>query len=143
MKMGRKWWRRPFIYYSSRIKFFVQKCTQIAVPTGAVALDECTIASSSSHRSKTYNPNKPQSYGITLYTVVGHKYKYLFALSDTDKGHLDASNSLYRFKKVIKKPLDSIVTSFHNSSITYINHLKNIAQYNHNLSNSQNISNLE
>ena len=45
-----------------------------------------------------------------MYAVVGHKYKYVYIIFDTDCGHIDDSSLFYMFKTIIfsklKKPTD-------------------------------------
>ena len=74
--------------YGARKVFenFQKHLVQFAVPYGASALDENTVATKAKCRTKTYLPNKPDKYGIRFYSVVSNNV-FLSSMSDNWAGN--------------------------------------------------------
>src|SRR5688572_14125086 len=63
-------------------------CLGIAVPIGTAAIDENTIHTKARCKGRTFMPNKPDKYGICLYsTVSSHPGVYLHNFSDNHSGN--------------------------------------------------------
>ncbi|EGZ06333.1 hypothetical protein PHYSODRAFT_531336 [Phytophthora sojae] len=55
------------VWHSRRVLTQVQqKFAAIAVPVGAVTLDELTVRTKARSGAKTYMPSKPDKYGVRL-----------------------------------------------------------------------------
>ena len=65
---------------------FVTNSSKVAVPVGAVALDECSIRCKGRTDAKSYNPAKPAKYAIRLFALVGGHTPYMFSCWDGGHG---------------------------------------------------------
>jgi uncharacterized CHY-type Zn-finger protein len=66
---------------------FVTRSAEVAVPVGAIALDECSIRCKGRTAAKSYNPAKPDKYAIRLYAIVGSSSPYIFSCWDCGHGN--------------------------------------------------------
>ena len=66
---------------------FLNYDSEIAVPTGAMTLDEATLPTKSRNRAVSYMPSKPHKYGVSYYMIVGSKYQYIFTMYDNGRGN--------------------------------------------------------
>jgi hypothetical protein len=72
----------PLWSFRSLIDQFIQKPASIAVPLGALELDENSCPLKTRTKAKTYSSNKPAKYAILFYAVVGHRFCYLSSMFD-------------------------------------------------------------
>ena len=90
---------------------FVGNCATIAVPLGAMSLDENTAATKGRSVAVCYLPSKPDKYGLRFYAVVGHTYSYLYSLWDNGSGNA-FSKPLYRYCSVfpaLRRPVTKVL----------------------------------
>ncbi|KAE9001595.1 hypothetical protein PF005_g13587 [Phytophthora fragariae] len=91
------------LWHSRRLMSQIQQnFASIAVPIGAVSLDENTVRTKARSAAKTYLPSKPDKYGVRFYAAVG--WESLYAYSVWDNG----SDNRTRFS-----PADRYVNIFH------------------------------
>ena len=55
-------------------------CSSVAVPMGALALDEASCQTSARMHAKSYMPNKPIRYGIQFYASVSVREVYCHSI---------------------------------------------------------------
>ena len=84
------------------LEHFIKNSANIAVPDGAVAIDENTIMCKGRTRAKTHMCNKPIKFGILFYAVVGWKYTYLHSLWDNDSGNKSQVSAASRYCNVFR-----------------------------------------
>ena len=90
---------------------FITRITQVAMPHGAEAFNESTMSNKSRTRSRTYMPNKPSKYGIRFYSLVSHKFSYLFSLFDNGSGNFVNVPAALRYTDLfreLKTPLEKV-----------------------------------
>jgi len=88
---------------------FVTRSSKLAVPVGAVALDECSIRCKGRTDAKSYNPAKPAKYAIRLFALVGGKTPYMFSCWDGGHGK----------KREYLPPVQQYLKAFSDLSATY------------------------
>ena len=88
-----------------------------AVPLGASAIDESGIGCKAQSQSVTFCPAKPDKYAIRFYSVVGHKYKYLFSIQDCgltklkdNDGYITPLNKYISVFPKLRTPVSKVVT---------------------------------
>ncbi|GMF34516.1 unnamed protein product [Phytophthora fragariaefolia] len=76
------------LWHSRRLLAQVQQIfAAIAVPVGAISLDEITVRTKARSGAKTYMPSKPDKYGVRFYGVVGWDSLYAFSVWDNASGN--------------------------------------------------------
>ncbi|GMF26317.1 unnamed protein product [Phytophthora lilii] len=77
------------LWHSRRLMSQIQqKFASIAVPVGAVSLDENTMRTKARSLARTFMPSKPDKYGIRrFYSVVGWESLYVYSVWDNGSGN--------------------------------------------------------
>ncbi|POM63507.1 Hypothetical protein PHPALM_21083 [Phytophthora palmivora] len=96
------------LWHSHRLMTQIQKkFAAIAVPVGAVSLDENTVRTKARSSARTYLPSKPDKYGVRFYAVVGWKNLYAYSIWDNGSGNrtraTPAERTLERSDVAIKR----------------------------------------
>jgi len=108
------WSTRPLM------KNFLNTATSIAVPIGAMTLDEATLPSRAKNRAISYIPSKPNRYGIRYYMVASSKYQYIFNFFDNGRGNrskLPIALLYANFFSELRVPLECCCTKKTNVAI--------------------------
>ena len=125
-------WIHPYTRYSddsnkdplwnSRLLLdhFNQSSVDISTPCGVSSFDEITIRCKSRCLAKSYIKNKPNPYGIRLYSCVGWKNTYLHTIMDNGKGHKSKLNPSERFSKQFPAQCNGMMTAINESMMLYI-----------------------
>ncbi|POM68374.1 Hypothetical protein PHPALM_15472 [Phytophthora palmivora] len=86
------------LWHSRRLMTQIQnKFAAIAVPVGAVSLDENTVRTKARSSARTYLPSKPDKYGVRFYAVVGWKSLYAYSIWDNGSGNRTRATPAERY----------------------------------------------
>lgn len=89
------------LWHSRRLMAQIQhKFASIAVPVGAVSLDENTVQTKARSAAKTFMPSKPDKYGVRVYAVVGWESLYAFSVWDNGSGNRTRTTAAERYVDV-------------------------------------------
>ncbi|OWY92437.1 hypothetical protein PHMEG_00038571 [Phytophthora megakarya] len=89
------------LWHSRRlVKQIQQKFAAIAVPVGAVSLDENTVRTKARSSARTFMPLKPDKYGVRFYAVVGWKSLYAYSVWDNGSGNRTRASPAERYVDV-------------------------------------------
>lgn len=89
------------VWHSRRVLTQVQqKFAAIAVPVGAVTLDELTVRTKARSGAKTYMPSKPDKYGVRFYGVSGWESLYAYSVWDNGSGERTRTVPVERYVDV-------------------------------------------
>ncbi|KAE9041166.1 hypothetical protein PR003_g12877 [Phytophthora rubi] len=89
------------LWHSRRLMSQIkQKFASIAVPIGAVSLDENTVRTKARSAAKTYLPSKPDKYGVCFYAVVGWESLYAYSVWDNGSGNRTRSSPAERYVNI-------------------------------------------
>ncbi|OWZ04679.1 hypothetical protein PHMEG_00023377 [Phytophthora megakarya] len=97
------------LWHSRRLMAQIQqKFAAIAVPVGAVSLDENTVRTKARSGARTYMPSKPDKYGVRFYAVVGWQSLYTYSVWDNGSGNRTRTVAAERYVDVfpaLRSPL--------------------------------------
>ncbi|OWZ21004.1 hypothetical protein PHMEG_0004525 [Phytophthora megakarya] len=86
------------LWHSRRLVAQIQKkFAVIAVPVGAVSLDERTVRTKARSAARTYLPSKPDKYGVRFYAVVGWESLYGYSVWDNGCGNRTRTTPAERY----------------------------------------------
>ena len=120
-------WIHPYKRYSDNsnkdplwhsiflLDHFNHSSVDIDTPCGVSSFDEITIICKSRCLSKSYIKNKPNPYGIRLYSCVGWKNTYLHTIMENGKGHKSKFNPSEIFSKQFPSHYNGMMTSINES----------------------------
>ncbi|KAK1946029.1 hypothetical protein P3T76_003077 [Phytophthora citrophthora] len=101
------------LWHSRRLtKQIQQKFAAIAVPVGAVSLDENTVRTKARLSARTFMPLKLDKYGVRFYAVVDWKSLYAYSVWDNGSGNCTRASPAERYVDVfpaLKTPLFTTV----------------------------------
>ncbi len=100
----------PLWHSEPLLKHFYLQCANVAVPLGPGALDENGAATKARTKASSYMPSKPDKYAIRFYSLVGHRYLYLFSMFDNNRGNSTGLNLVDRYA-FIHRELRHVVAS--------------------------------
>ena len=85
--------------YSARsiMEQFWETSSKIAVPTGAMALDEADRGTKARYAAVTFNKSKPYKYVLRFYVVVGYMYQYCPSLWDYGRANKTGQSKATRY----------------------------------------------
>ena len=99
------------------LNHILQNFASTAVPLGASAIDESGIGCKAQSQSVSFCPAKPDKYAIRFYSLVGHKYKYLFSIQDCGvsklkkyDGYITPLNKYISVFPRLKTPVSKVFT---------------------------------
>ncbi|KAE8899747.1 hypothetical protein PF007_g16673 [Phytophthora fragariae] len=77
-----------------------QKFASIAVPVGAISLDEITVRTKARSSAKTFMPSKPDKYGVRFYGVFDWQSLYAYSVWDNGSGNRTRTVPVERYVDV-------------------------------------------
>ena len=104
----------PLVKTRGLMGHFLKNSADIAVPTGSMALDENTMRSRARSLAITYNPNKPDKFGVRYYILAGTKYQYIYTFFDNGRGNSTGLSGVGRFCKVFTSLRRNIINHYDN-----------------------------
>uniref|UniRef100_H3H696 PiggyBac transposable element-derived protein domain-containing protein n=1 Tax=Phytophthora ramorum TaxID=164328 RepID=H3H696_PHYRM len=86
------------LWHSRRLMAQIQeKFATIAVPVGAVSLNENTVRTKARSSAKTFLPSKPDKYGVRFYVVVGWESLCAYSVWDNGSGNRTRTTPAERY----------------------------------------------
>uniref|UniRef100_H3GEE4 PiggyBac transposable element-derived protein domain-containing protein n=1 Tax=Phytophthora ramorum TaxID=164328 RepID=H3GEE4_PHYRM len=86
------------LWHSRRLMAQIQeKFATIAVPVGAVSLDDNTVRTKARSLAKTFLSSKPDKYGVRFYAVVGWESLHAYSVWDNGSGNRTRTTPAERY----------------------------------------------
>jgi len=102
------------------MEIFLENAVKIAVPIGAMTLDEATLPTRARNTAVSYLPSKPDKYGIRYYMVAGSKYQYIFSFYDNGRGNTSSIPIALRYCSMFPELQRTIREQFNRDSTILI-----------------------